>query len=434
MIVPRGPKVAHKSTAIPDRSITVPKGYEYYSPTNVLVASGTPETYDIRKDGVSDIAYTNRPKGSLSTHSNFCLHKRSVSLYAGDPSQPQIINDLGHPGYYYKYWHGHALAKTGFLASVTAANAALGLTQGPQFLYNGAQAWINSAALKTRPDLTKLDLFNLATQSAGLLHENVEYLTKGLTSGFDLTGSYKALYFEWKRNASIVKNLGGQFLGYKFGLAPDIGDLNAASAGLLSFRKKLDAFKANFGKNLHTRVSILNDTVTKSGLLHSASQQNDVWSATLSSKVDAYLYYHVERIDSFGDIDETYRALLSTVGLELNPRVAWDAIPFSFVVDWFFNVGKVLERFKIPALELPISYTDSFLQFKQTVHIESRTAIDVGSAISTSSTWPGWTSDQSTFVRYPIFPDYSYLSGLGFRIPTGNQAILLVALGASLKG
>lgn len=39
------------------------------------------------------------------------------------------------------------------------------------------------------------------------------------------------------------------------------------------------------------------------------------------------------------------RAWLDTLGLNLSPTVIWNAIPYSFVVDWFANVGDCLKQY-----------------------------------------------------------------------------------------
>lgn len=125
---------------------------------------------------------------------------------------------------------------------------------------------------------------------------------------------------------------------------------------------------------------------------------------------------------------------MDSVGFEANPRILWDAIPFTFVVDWFFNVGKVLERFRFNALELPIVITDSFLQYKQTMEIESRVVLDVNHVgVSSSTSWPSCLTTENLFYRLPILPDYTSLADIGFRWPTLNQAELLLSLGTVLS-
>jgi hypothetical protein len=44
-------------------------------------------------------------------------------------------------------------------------------------------------------------------------------------------------------------------------------------------------------------------------------------------------------------------ALADALGLNWNPAIIWNAIPWSFVVDWVFGVSRWLDQFKVPLLE-----------------------------------------------------------------------------------
>jgi hypothetical protein len=48
-------------------------------------------------------------------------------------------------------------------------------------------------------------------------------------------------------------------------------------------------------------------------------------------------------------------ALLDAFGVNLNPRIIWNAIPWSFVVDWLVGVGRWLDNFKIQNMEPKIT-------------------------------------------------------------------------------
>lgn len=54
-------------------------------------------------------------------------------------------------------------------------------------------------------------------------------------------------------------------------------------------------------------------------------------------------------VDSFGGqvgVDEAVtRYIMDLVGLNFNPKTVWDLIPYSFVIDWFVDVGSILERY-----------------------------------------------------------------------------------------
>ena len=47
--------------------------------------------------------------------------------------------------------------------------------------------------------------------------------------------------------------------------------------------------------------------------------------------------------------------LLDAMGINLNPTIIWNAIPWSFVVDWVFSVGKWLDQSKVINMEPQVS-------------------------------------------------------------------------------
>lgn len=51
-------------------------------------------------------------------------------------------------------------------------------------------------------------------------------------------------------------------------------------------------------------------------------------------------------------------AYLDLLGVNSNPAILWNAIPFSFIVDWFFNVSKYLERLKVDNVQIQTEILD----------------------------------------------------------------------------
>lgn len=48
---------------------------------------------------------------------------------------------------------------------------------------------------------------------------------------------------------------------------------------------------------------------------------------------------------------------LDVLGINANPAVIWNAIPFSFVIDWFVNVGGFLERLRVDNIRAATTVT-----------------------------------------------------------------------------
>jgi hypothetical protein len=49
---------------------------------------------------------------------------------------------------------------------------------------------------------------------------------------------------------------------------------------------------------------------------------------------------------------------LDLLGLNLDPAIIWNAIPYSFVVDWFVNVGDYLHSLRIDAYKVELLMSD----------------------------------------------------------------------------
>jgi len=159
------------------------------------------------------------------------------------------------------------------------------------------------------------------------------------------------------------------------------------------------------------------------------------WTGQVARKVHAYMVYQPLPILAMSEIDITLRGLLTVAGVELNPGIIWDAIPFSFVVDWFSNVGDFLEQYRHKALELPINVLLTYLQYKEQVTVTSWTNFfsDVNQTVKPGQTAATW-SEQTFFHRLPMKPDYATFASLKAKWPTANQALLGVSLGAVLGG
>lgn len=67
-------------------------------------------------------------------------------------------------------------------------------------------------------------------------------------------------------------------------------------------------------------------------------------------------------------------SLLDAIGINLNPAIIWNAIPWSFVIDWVFGVGRYLEQFQVKNMEPVIDIR----QFLYSIKRERKIYVDVG--------------------------------------------------------
>jgi hypothetical protein len=398
----------HKSRSIPDQVVEV-QGNEYYNSSNVLFNTDPVTSCTMRQQSES-IVYTGGLPGHTRQGANFCVHNKYFRSYRGNTSSPFVVIQLKTNPTHTNYYHVHgSMAGAYHTSSENDAYTAFGLTTGLGVIGGSAtQGYINQTYLALKPDLTKFSLPNALLD----------------------IGQLKDLIKVWNRSSSLVANLAGARLNYKFGWKPSQGDLSALLDTLLSFRQALSNFKYSGREIISSRRTILKDETHKDGNVFLDGNTHRVWHGQLTRKVHGYLVYKPLPIAVIGEWDETLRALLDTLGFELNPRIVWDKIPFSFVVDWFVNVGEWLESFKVDALELPIQILQVFLQYKERVTVESSLSWndDVNYSFRPGIS-PPTVSTHELFHRVVGWPDLATFSLLKTKLPSTSQAINLVALG-----
>jgi hypothetical protein len=127
----------------------------------------------------------------------------------------------------------------------------------------------------------------------------------------------------------------------------------------------------------------------------------------------------VPRIDSeYANI----RGILDVLGLKANVSVVWDAIPFSFVVDWFLGVGNYLR-----------SLDTDFLESVVTIHdfcssVKTETSCDLSFAYSGGPVKNVYTVSETEYKRLVHLPN---ASDFGIR-STGRYGTKQIVLSAAL--
>lgn len=139
-----------------------------------------------------------------------------------------------------------------------------------------------------------------------------------------------------------------------------------------------------------------------------------LWRTVFSCKFVCTIKYTSELTDAFGqpispNDPEIVRlgAALDTLGVNMNPAILWDLVPFSFVVDYFVGIGDWLERFKRTNLNLSFSVVDSCYSVK-------REWITEGTTHRWSSIWNG----EELYPDHPLAAREKYIGGVKFNLHT----------------
>jgi len=159
-----------------------------------------------------------------------------------------------------------------------------------------------------------------------------------------------------KSQVGFLRGLGSEYLNFEFGWKPLVSDLKNASKAITESYEILKTLEKYSGKELRrkrlhppTRTVFVNsNNVTyPSGFPQQGWASPPVYSTTDTTVRQQWFsgcykyYYEPSRMTELGRIYTQARLLY---GLELTPEVVWNLAPWSWLVDWFANVGPLLSN------------------------------------------------------------------------------------------
>jgi hypothetical protein len=169
-----------------------------------------------------------------------------------------------------------------------------------------------------------------------------------------------------KLDKSLRKSLAGNYLRFEFGWLPFLGDLEKLYNLCETVRSRIAYLRATRGRQ--TRVSFYRkldyssyigneiDRLTSDGVVPGYTGESHnipgikykLVEATGAFRAGGYLYHELMGLD---DVEGEIRAFVSALGLANPLAILWEAIPYSFVVDWFTRIGTLFDRLSIQPFE-----------------------------------------------------------------------------------
>lgn len=163
----------------------------------------------------------------------------------------------------------------------------------------------------------------------------------------------------------FLKWLAHADLEFHFGVLPLIDDLKAMYKSLSSAQAQFNTIRSNAKKwrTKHARFNgpqvLLSEQTSPGNTFYVICSPAPIVQET------CYDYRELRVIKDISCVKLRYRytmpniptwlaktaATLDVVGLNLNPKIAWDALRLSFLVDWFLDVGRYLGQLKQPMLQ-----------------------------------------------------------------------------------
>lgn len=144
---------------------------------------------------------------------------------------------------------------------------------------------------------------------------------------------------------SITQTVASGFLNWNFGWAPFLGDLKGIANILGTVQKRLQFLRDSWGKR--TRLTFVRKNVWQPPVIpfeweldpepfHCVIQRE---SYRYDFRAQAWLTHHLEDLD---DALTIFRAIAVGLGLGNPLGAVWEAVPFSFILDWLAGVDSAL--------------------------------------------------------------------------------------------
>lgn len=247
--------------------------------------------------------------------------------------------------------------------------------------------------------------------------------------------------FSFSRSDSTLKKLSKGYLSYQFGWRPLFNDIVSLYSTLVKLDHRIRMIKKQANTDLQKHYSILvagtslnQSTPYNSGnLLTPGSpwysgfrgRTKVVQEACEGVRYNATLRYRYPLPKELTGIGGRTKALLDSLGVAGNPAIIWNAIPWTFVVDWVVNVGKFLNGLRVDNIRFQTEIRDFCHSAVMTRNTSYFVQVDQGfsDASNNMSYYPGpWiltdTCRHRRYVRRKGIPNFltsMQVSGLNSR-------------------
>jgi hypothetical protein len=165
-----------------------------------------------------------------------------------------------------------------------------------------------------------------------------------------------------------------------FNLKPMLSDICAIRSTVSNIKKEVQKLLDNEGKprHLHWRCPISgivsSDEITEPSSNIPSYMRGKVSFRRIVNVGEATFNATIElsyKLDAWQRQNALLGGYLDALGVSVNPQVLWNAIPWSFVVDWVVDIGQFLSQFNRRTLE-PTTVIRRFI-VSQTVSRSVRT-------------------------------------------------------------
>jgi hypothetical protein len=223
-----------------------------------------------------------------------------------------------------------------------------------------------------------------------------------------------------------LRDLAGAHLAVSFGALPLAEDIGNWAGKLFQAQAHLEWYKRLLNGKLH-RVNAATPVVTTKsespkgnarwncgpGAAHWEYQAKYCQELTVSGNLSAYV-----RVNPKSKTAQANAVLSQILGLNVPFQIAWDLIPFSFVVDWFFPVRDLIQKAEprraLGGIASSIEIRQHWHSFKVNAKTWSEWAgqyVPTGQEGRASGSWKGkkFTNFYHSYTRRMLWPAFNVL-------------------------
>jgi hypothetical protein len=148
------------------------------------------------------------------------------------------------------------------------------------------------------------------------------------------------------------RDLSGAFLAHYFGVRPLISDIESLKSSVNRIIRRMAFIRNTNGRPVTLASSkVWNDPVTP-GVLPGSSGGENFYTLVESSRYTLTIGCKLRQsLKFFDDGFDEIRALIADQGLNRPFAIAWNAIPYSFLIDWLYDVSSRLSTIEIPVFQ-----------------------------------------------------------------------------------
>jgi hypothetical protein len=247
---------------------------------------------------------------------------------------------------------------------------------------------------------------------------------------------------------TVPEYMSDTFVGVNFGVLPFASDIIT----MFTMMDRIDHY-INVWNDFASRGDVMNwhstiwkfetiDSVDFSRNAQTLFSKAKTWSGTVSLEYKDAAYAALYIIPKHVSNDAIFKVKLKALGLDRPLSVAWEAVPFSWFIDYLFKIGNMIDDYEDSLSSFDFEIVDagySTRYYKREYVVSSYDHTDVATGFTMTPNDMQYGKEKVVYERYPVsptvahgltipMPDYE----LTVRAPSPHQTLLSAAVGAML--